>query len=73
MVVNGNQRFPRHARRPPVKANAPLIVDTNGMLAFAISLEGFQPVARRDTELKQVRDSMELCELAQRRALNVWR
>jgi hypothetical protein len=32
----------------PAEANAPLVVDSNGILAFAVSLESFQTVAGRD-------------------------
>jgi hypothetical protein len=31
---------------PPDKANSPLIVDTDAMLAFTISLQGFQLIGR---------------------------
>src|SRR5205085_10172792 len=31
----------------PAKADAPLLIDANGMLARAVSLQGLEPIARR--------------------------
>lgn len=57
----------------PAEADAPLIVDADGVLAFAVALEGFQPVAGRHAELDQFRDGVDLGELPQGRALDVRR
>lgn len=38
----------------PVKADAPLIVDPDAMLPFAIALQGLQPVAWWDSEVPQM-------------------
>lgn len=48
----------------PAEADTPLIVDTNGMLAFAVAFEHFQTVAWRNAELNQFRYSMQLGKLA---------
>lgn len=55
----------------PNKAYAPLIVDADGMLPFSVSLEGFEPVARRYAELQQLGDGMKLGQLPQGGALDV--
>ena len=35
----------------PLEADAPLLVDADGLLAFAVSLEGFEPVSGGDVEV----------------------
>ncbi len=50
-----------------------MIVDADGVLAFAVALEGFQPVAGWNAKLQQFRDGVKLGELAQGRALDVRR
>ncbi len=57
----------------PLEADAPLIVDTDGMLSFAVALEHFQSVSGWDAQLNQLRDGVELDQLAQGRALDVRR
>jgi hypothetical protein len=37
----------------PSKANAPLIVDANAMLAFAIPLEFFESISGRDAQVPE--------------------
>jgi hypothetical protein len=39
----------------PLKADSPLVVDTDAVLALPISLQGFQPVARQSGEIFQAR------------------
>jgi hypothetical protein len=50
-----------------------LIVDADGVLAFAATIEGFQSIAGRRAKVNQFRDGLELGELAQGSALDVWR
>jgi len=57
----------------PAETKTPLVVDADGELALAIAFEGFQPVARRNAELKQFRDGVKLGKLPQGRALDVRR
>ena len=38
----------------PMKADPPLIVDPDTMLPFAIALQGFEPVARRYSEVLKI-------------------
>ncbi len=52
----------------PLEAEAPLLVDADGVLAFAVSLEGFEPVSGWDVEVVEFGDGVELGELAQRHA-----
>ena len=53
----------RRARTRPLETDAVSIVDSNAVLAFAISTQRFQPIARRPTlsagisELRQFRQS----------------
>lgn len=49
MVIN-NFNVVR-AVRFPAEINSPLVVDADGVLAFAAALEGFQPVAWRNAKL----------------------
>jgi hypothetical protein len=37
----------------PTKANAPLVVDPDRMLAFPIPLQCFEPIGRRDAQVTQ--------------------
>jgi hypothetical protein len=37
----------------PSKADTPLIIDTDAVLAFAITPEGFEPIGRRNTQIIQ--------------------
>jgi hypothetical protein len=57
----------------PAEADTPLIVDTNGVLAFAVAFESFQSIAGRNAQVNQFRDGVKLGELAQGSALNVRR
>lgn len=59
--------------RLPAEANAPLVVDADGVSAFAVALEGFQTVSRRHSELQQIRDGVELGKLPQGGTLDVRR
>lgn len=56
----------------PDEADAPLTVDANAMLALAVSLQGLQPVGRRDTQIVQGLRVVENPQLAPRRRLDVW-
>jgi hypothetical protein len=56
----------------PVEANPPLVVDADGVLAFAVSFEGFETVAGRDGEVIEFGDGVELCEFSQGHTLDVW-
>ena len=58
---------------PPAEANAPLVVDSDGVLAFAVSLESFQTVAGRDGEMFEFGDCMELGQFPQGYTLDVRR
>lgn len=55
----------------PAEADAPLVVDADGVLAFAPAFEGFQVVAGRQGELGKGRDGVKLRQLPQSGALNV--
>lgn len=35
----------------PDKANSPLVIDTDAVLPYAVALEGFKPVPRRDSQI----------------------
>lgn len=63
-----------HIDRPfvcPDKADAPLVVDANAVLALAIPQQHFQPVARRTTQEIQRRCGLQLNQLAFRHILDV--
>jgi hypothetical protein len=46
------------------KADPPLVVDRNGVLTVAITIERVQPIARRDPEILNPRRSVDLFQLA---------
>ncbi len=71
MVVH-NLNIMGSVRLPP-EANAPLIVDAHGVLAFAVALEGFQAIAGRNPQLSQFGHGVKLGELAQGGTLDVRR
>ena len=50
-----------------------MIVDADGVLAFAVAFQSFQAVSWWHAKLGEFRDGMELGELAQGRALDVRR
>jgi hypothetical protein len=55
----------------PAETDTPLVVDADGILAFAIPFESFQAVARRDGEVLEFGDGMDLCKFAQCDTLKV--
>ncbi len=59
------------AARSPDKANPPLIVDADTVLARAAAAQGFQPIARRRGKVRQAFGGMQLPQLALRDALHV--
>ena len=54
----------------PVKADPPLIVHANAVLAFAIAFQPLQPVPRRDKQVLQGARLADVQELAARRSLD---
>ena len=56
-----------------MEADAPLIVDADGVLAFAVAFERFQPIAGRNAKLQQFRDGVKLGKFPQGGALDVRR
>ncbi len=46
----------------PHKTNAPLIVDANAVLPFSISLQRFQVIARRRSQIAEFRGDIQLTE-----------
>jgi hypothetical protein len=57
----------------PTETNAPLVIDSDGVLAFAVSLESLQTVAGRDGEVFEFGDRMELSQFSQGDTLDVRR
>jgi hypothetical protein len=54
-ILNGNQRS-RHLSgqgNGRAKTDPPLVIDANAVLAVAITVEGFQPVAAKCSEVSQ--------------------
>jgi len=48
----------------PSKTHSILIVDTDGKSAFPVTLQGFEPVPRRNTQIFQASGNLELPDLA---------
>jgi hypothetical protein len=59
--------------RFPAEADAPLVIDADGVLAFPLALERFKAIAGRDGEVLQFGDGMNLGEFPQGCALDVRR
>jgi len=53
------------------KADAPLVVDADAPLSFAVALERFEPVVGRNPEFLDANDTMKHGELAHRNDLDV--
>lgn len=56
--------------RCPAEANAILVVHANAVLAGAVPFERLQPIARRYSQVGQVRRDLQLSQLAPRNRLN---
>jgi hypothetical protein len=54
----------------PAKADAPLVVDADGVLAFSVTPENFQTVAGWDGEMVEFCDGVKLSEFSQSDALD---
>jgi hypothetical protein len=57
----------------PDETHAVFVIDANGMLAFAIALERFQPIAGRDPQVVELLGDVELLEFAEGNFLDVRR
>ena len=57
----------------PDEADAPLVVDSDGMLALAVAFQCFQSIAWRNSEMFQFCHRMKLHKLSKRCALEVRR
>lgn len=57
----------------PTKAYAPLVVDTNAVVAGAITAEFLDPISRRDPQIVKLFARIELDELASRHSLHLQR
>lgn len=55
----------------PFKADPPLPVDTDGVLAIAVPAQRFQAVGRRDAKIRQGFGKMQHDQLARGQPLNV--
>jgi hypothetical protein len=65
--------YPFDAAVRPNETDAVFVIDANGMLAFAVAFERFQPVARRDPEIVEFLCNVDLLEFAERYPLDVRR
>jgi hypothetical protein len=54
----------------PYKADSPSIVDSDAVLAFAISLQSFEPVAAGNRQVGQSSRKIDLLKLTKGHALN---
>jgi len=57
----------------PNETDAVFVIDANGVLAFAVTLQRFQPVARRNPKIVQFLCDVELLEFTQGDLLDVGR
>ncbi|QNM63704.1 hypothetical protein XHV734_5031 [Xanthomonas hortorum pv. vitians] len=57
----------------PSEADAPLVVDPDAVLPASLALQRFQPVGRWNTQIVEVRGSVEHAQLAARDRLDVGR
>lgn len=54
----------------PTKANSPLVVDANAVLAFSVAFQRFEPISRQRGKREQVRRRIQHVELSLRRTFN---
>jgi hypothetical protein len=59
-----------HISGPPAKANTPLRIDPNAVLASSITLELLQAIAWRLSQIGETRSSIEHAELSESSLLN---
>jgi hypothetical protein len=59
--------------RFPAEADAPLVIDADGVLAFPVARERFEAIAGRDGEVVEFGDGVNLGEFPQGDALDVRR
>jgi hypothetical protein len=57
----------------PLETNPPPVIDADAVLTFPISLQGFQPITRRHSQIIQLPGTVQILKFAARRVLNVWR
>lgn len=55
----------------PHEADAPLVVDADAVLALAVALQGFKPVAGRDTQVVQHMGRVQQAQLFQGGCLDI--
>jgi hypothetical protein len=58
--------------RCPNEADTPLIVDTDAVLAFAVALQLFEPVAGRDAQIVDGFSGIKEKQLSVGRSLQIW-
>ena len=54
----------------PLETDAPLMVNTNAVLAFPVSAKGLQPVPWRSAQVIETRRKVKLREFAKRHSMN---
>jgi hypothetical protein len=57
----------------PKETDAIFVIDANGMLAFAVALEGFQPIAWWNPQIVEFHGDVELLEFTQGDFLDIGR
>src|SRR5690348_14521434 len=57
----------------PEEADAPLVIDPDAVLTFAVTFQGFQAIRGRNTKVFQGRRSIEHAEFAARDLLDIGR
>jgi len=70
LVVIHYLYFGRTLRRP-YKTKAPLVINANAVLPFAIPIQRFKPIARRRRQISQEKGGIQLAQLAARHRLDV--
>ena len=70
MVVNDLNPF--WTSIAPPKADTPLIVDSDTVLALTITSQTLEPVARRNPKILETTRSVDLAQLAQRNSSDAW-
>jgi hypothetical protein len=68
MIVHDLDRF--RALWSPTEADAPLLIDPDGILTAAIAPQGFEPISRRGTKVIRTGRGVDHVKLAQRYSLD---
>lgn len=69
MIIHDHDVFSTYVR--PTEAKAKLLVNTNAVLAFAVSFQSFQSISRRNSQIVELARDLQLPQLASRHGRDI--